>query len=39
MRDWIEEHRVRLAALGIVLALFATPVLTLLWMTAVPGRS
>jgi hypothetical protein len=37
--DWFREQRIRLVALTIVLALFAAPVLALLWMTAVPGRS
>ncbi|MBO9711989.1 M28 family peptidase [Sphingomonas sp.] len=38
MRDWLAEHRAQLIALAVVLALFATPVIMLLWMTAVPGR-
>lgn len=39
MRGWLREHRTRLVSLGLVFALFAAPVLALLWMTAVPGNS
>lgn len=39
MLAWLSERRAQLAALAIVLAIFAAPVLALLWMTAVPGRS
>jgi hypothetical protein len=39
MRDWFREHQTRLISLGLVLALFTAPVLALLWMTAVPGKS
>lgn len=39
MRDWLSEHRARLIALAPVAALFAAPVLALLWVTAVPGKS
>jgi hypothetical protein len=39
MREWIAEHRGRIVALAIVVAIFAAPVLGLLWMTAVPGKS
>lgn len=39
MIDWLGRNRIRIASLLIVLAIFATPVLALLWMTAVPGTS
>ena len=39
MIDWLDRNRIRIASLLIVAALFASPVLALLWMTAVPGRS
>ena len=39
MIDRLREQRARILALAIVLALFAAPVLALLWMTAVPGHS
>lgn len=39
MREWISEHKARLIALAGVTSLFAIPVLALLWMTAVPGKS
>lgn len=39
MRDWLAEHRGRIAALVIVTAIFAAPVVALVWMTAVPGKS
>ncbi|MES2442554.1 MAG: M28 family peptidase [Pseudomonadota bacterium] len=39
MTGWIGENRGRIASVLIVLAIFAAPVLALLWMTAVPGQS
>lgn len=39
MRHWLRDHSARLIALALVVALFAAPVLALLWMTAVPGKS
>lgn len=38
-REWLAEHRPKLTALVLVLAIFAAPVLALLWMTSVPGHS
>jgi hypothetical protein len=37
--EWWERNRVRAIVLAALLALFASPVLALLWMTAVPGHS
>lgn len=37
--DWIRERRGKLVALALLLALFAAPVVAVLWMTAVPGQS
>lgn len=39
MRDWAGRNGGRLIALGVLALLFAGPVLALLWMTAVPGKS
>ena len=39
MPEWIRENRARLIALALVVAIFAIPVLALLWVTAVPGKS
>lgn len=39
MSEWWERNRVRTIVLAVLLALFASPVLALLWMTAVPGHS
>ncbi len=39
MSAWLAANRIRMAVLAILLALFAAPVVALLWMTAVPGRS
>ncbi|MCW3849192.1 M28 family peptidase [Sphingomonas sp. LB-2] len=37
--EWLRERRIKILGLGIVLALFASPVIVLLWMTAVPGHT
>jgi hypothetical protein len=41
MIDWLSERRTNLIslALALVLAIFAAPVMFVLWMTAVPGKS
>jgi hypothetical protein len=39
MREWLSGHGARLIALALVVAIFGIPVLALLWMTAVPGKS
>lgn len=36
--DWVRERRGKLIALALLALIFATPVLALFWMTAVPGQ-
>jgi len=39
MRDWLGSHRIEIGVAAVLLVIVSVPVLLLLWMTAVPGRS